>query len=311
MSLIKKAFYYIGHPKQLSIALYNKRMMGKYGQSLSDEEYIKKMFKKRMGVEPNLIQPKTFCEKLNWLKLHDRKPIYTTMADKYLAKELANSKGLKVVPLLGVYDNFDEIDFDALPNQFVLKTNHTSGGYVICKDKAKFDVENARKVLNKSLKTDYYLTSREWPYKDIKRKIIAEEYIDSLGKPESVEYKVTCFNGKVEFITVCRGIAHSEYKLRKNDFYDKDFNFLPFVTTYYENSHVENPKPKFLKELIEQSELMAKDTYYLRVDFYDIDGELVFGEATFFTWAGFIKFDPPEYDQILGDRLLLPTDQIK
>ena len=276
--------------------------------NFSDEKFIRAYFKRRVGYEPDLEHPKTICEKLQWLKLHDRKPIYTSMVDKYKAKEIAKSKGLKVIPLLGVYDRFDDIDFDKLPNQFVLKTNHTSGGYVVCKDKADFDKKKARKLLTKSLKKNYFKTCREWPYKDVERKIIAEEFVDSLGKPESVEYKVTCINGKVDFITVCRGIAHSDYCLRKNDFYDCEWNFLPFVTEFYENSHVENKKPKFLDEMIRQSELMAKDTYYLRVDFYDIDGQPVFGEATFFTWGGFMKFNPSEYDRILGDKIILPTD---
>ena len=280
-----------------------------FASGLNDGSYIKLMFKSRVGYKPDLNNPKTFCEKLNWLKLHDRKPFYIDLVDKVKVKEIAKSRGCNVLPLLGVYDKFDDIDFDKLPNQFVLKTNHTSGGFVICKDKSTFDFKNARKVLTKSLKRNYYKNGREWPYKNVERKILAEEYIDSLGKSESIEYKVTCFNGKVEFVTICRGIAHSAFNLRKNDFYDKDFNFLPFVTEYYANSNIENKKPSFWDEMLKQSEEMAKDTHYLRVDFYDIDGKLYFGEATFFTWSGFIKFNPREYDKILGDRLIIPTDK--
>ena len=231
------------------------------------------------------------------------------MVDKVKVKAIAESKGLRVIKLLGVYDRVDDINFDKLPNQFVLKVNHTSGGMVICKDKSKFDYKAAKKQLTKALRTNYFKKGREWPYKNVVRKILAEEYVDSLGKPESIEYKLTCFNGKIEFITICRGIAHSDYRLRKNDFYDRDFNFLPFVTEYYNNSNVKNIKPKFWDKMIEQAEKMAEGTHYLRVDFYDIDGEPVFGEATFFTWSGFMKFNPPEYDKILGDRLVLPTDE--
>ena len=276
---------------------------------LSDKQFINMFYKRKFHVKPDLEHPKTLCEKINWLKLNDRKPFYTDMVDKVKVKDIAASKGLKVIPLLGAWDKFDDIDFDKLPNQFVLKTNHTSGGMVICKDKQTFDYKAAKRKLTKSLKTNYYKRGREWPYKNVVRKILAEPFIDSLGKPESIEYKVTCFNGKVEFITICRGIAHSEFSLRKNDFYDIDFNFLPFRTEYYENSGIENVKPKFWDEMIKQSEKMAEGTYYLRVDFYDINGELVFGEATFFTWSGFMKFVPQEYDRILGDRLVLPTDK--
>lgn len=275
----------------------------------SDKGYINMRYKMKFGVKPDLKHPKTLCEKINWLKLNDRKPIYTDMVDKVKVKKIAESKGLKVVPLLGVYDKFDDIDFDKLPDQFVLKTNHTSGGYVVCTDKKTFDKKAARKKLTRSLRTNYYRFGREWPYKNVERKILAEKYIDSLGKPESIEYKVTAFNGKVDFITICRGIAHVEYSKRKNDFYDKDFNFLPFKTEYYDNSGIKNVKPKFWDEMIEQSEKMAEGTYYLRVDFYDIDGELYFGEATFYTWSGFMKFVPPEYDRILGDKIILPTDK--
>ena len=277
--------------------------------ALSDKAYINITFKKKFGHKPDLVHPKTLCEKIEWLKLNDRKPIYTDMVDKVKAKEIATSRGLRVIPLLGVYNKFKDIDFDKLPNQFVIKTNHTSGGYVVCKDKATFDIKKAEKIINKSLRKNYYKYGREWPYKNVERKILIEEFIDSLGKPESIEYKVTCFNGKVEFITICRGIAHSDYCLRKNDFYDLDFNLLPFVTEYYENSHVENKKPAFWNEMIRQAEVMAKDTYYSRVDFYDINGELYFGEITFFTWSGLMKFNPPEYDRILGDKLKLPTDE--
>lgn len=290
-----------------------KRAVNKLGRAisplLSDKAYINITFKKKFGHKPDLKHPKTLCEKIEWLKLNDRKPLYTDLVDKVKVKEIAKSRGLNVIPLIGVYDKFDDIDFDKLPNQFIIKTNHTSGGFVVCKDKTTFDIKEAKKIINQSLKKNYYLFGREWPYKNVDRKILIEEFVDSLGKPESIEYKVTCFNGKVVFVTVCRGIAHSDYCLRKNDFYDLDFNLLPFVTEYYENSGVENSKPVFWDEMIRQSEIMAKDTHYARVDFYDINGKLTFGEITFFTWSGLMKFNPIEYDRILGDKLVLPTDE--
>lgn len=276
---------------------------------LTDKAYINLNFKKKFGKKPDLKHPKTLCEKINWLKLYDRKPFYSDMVDKVKVKKIAQDRGLEVIPLIGVYDKFNDIDFDKLPKQFVIKTNHSSGGYVVCKDKETFDKKAAKKIIEKSLKTNYYKFGREWPYKNVIRKILIEPYIDTLGNPDSVEYKVTCFNGKVDFVTICRGVPHSEYHLRKNDFYDLDFNLLPFVTEYYENSGIDNKKPAFWDEMIKQSEIMAKDTYYLRVDFYDINGKLVFGEATFFTWSGFMKFNPPEYDRILGDKIKLPIDE--
>ncbi len=166
-------------------------------KNMPDEAYLRKAFKLRMGYELDLDAPKTFCEKLQWLKLYDRRPEYSTMVDKYEVKKyVAERIGEKyVIPLLGVWDRFEDIDFDALPDQFVLKCTHDSGGFVVCRDKSVFDKSDARKRLNKHLQTDYYLHGREWPYKNVKRRIIAEKYIDSLGKPESVEYKLTCFGG--------------------------------------------------------------------------------------------------------------------
>lgn len=261
-----------------------------------------------MGKELNLENPTLFTEKLQWLKLHDRRPEYTKMVDKYEVRKYAAEKigEEHLIPLLGVWDRFEDIDFDKLPDQFVLKCTHDSGGFYVCKDKKKMNVNAARRKLNRRLKRNYFWGGREWPYKNVKPRIIAEKYIDSLGKPESIEYKLTCFGGEVKFITVCRGIAHDELNKRKNDFYDRDFNFLPFVTTYYANSNIPNEKPKELDTIINICETMSAGIPTVRVDCYIIDGQVYFGEMTFFTWNGFIHFDPPEWDKTLGDWIVLP-----
>jgi len=268
---------------------------------------LRRKWKVFFGTELDLDNPKTFCEKLQWLKLYNRKPEYTQLVDKYEAKRIAESKGITVIPSYGVWDSFDEIDFDRLPNQFVLKNTHDSGGYIICKDKASFDKARAKRKLEARMSRNFYDFGREWPYRDVKPRILAEKYIPILGNPESVEYKVTCFGGKVDFITICRGVPHAELIQRKNDFYDREFNFLPFRTAYYENSGMENVKPEQWDRLIEVSELLAKDIPYARVDSYIIGGEVVFGEVTFFTWSGFIKFIPEEWDRKLGDKIILPN----
>ncbi len=277
---------------------------------LGDEEFLKKKWKIFFGSKLDLEHPSTLCEKMQWLKLYNRIPKLTKMVDKYEVKQFVSQMGIPVIPTLGVWDNFHSIDFDKLPNKFVLKNTHDSGGYVVCKNKDVFDKKKAGKFLTKRLARNFYDFGREWPYKNVKPRIIAEEYIPTLGNPESVEYKVTCFNGKVDFVTICRGIPHAQLVQRKNDFYDADFNFLPFRTAYYENSGQDNKKPEQWERLLEISEMVSAGIPYARVDCYIIDGEVVFGEITFFTWSGFIHFVPEEWDLKLGQKLLLPEKVI-
>lgn len=274
--------------------------------NMTDEQFLKKKFKLFFHKDLDLEHPLTFCEKLQWLKLYNRDRKYTQLVDKYEAKKYAAEKGVAVIPTIGVWNSPDEIMLSDLPEQFVLKCTHDSGGFVICKDRKSFDFIKAKKHLAARLNRNFYWFGREWPYKDVKPRIIAEPYIPILGNPESVEYKTTCFNGCVDFITVCRGVPHAELYKRKNDFYDREWNLLPFVTEYYDNSNMDNPKPPELQRLIDVCETLAKDIPYARVDCYIIDGEVVFGEITFFTWSGFIKFNPSEYDRILGDKIILP-----
>lgn len=275
--------------------------------SMPDREYIEKLFFAQVGYHPNLDNPKTLCEKLNWLKLNDRRPEYTDMVDKYKVKQIVAEKaGEKyVIPLLGVWDHFEEIDFDKLPERFVLKCNHDSGSAVIVKDKSRFDKNAAAETFQKKLETNYFQENREWPYKNIQRKIIAEPYYDSLGKRNSVEYKLTCMNGKVKFTTICTGIAHAAFEDRNNDHFDRDWKRLDFSVNY-KSSGNQIEKPPFIDEMIEVAEKLADGIPYVRVDFYVLDGQIKFGEMTFVTWAGFMKFDPPEWDEILGSWLKLP-----
>ena len=274
---------------------------------VSDRKYIEAYFKAKLKYKPDLDNPKTLCEKLNWLKLYNRRPEYTSMVDKYKVKQYVASKIGKehVVPLLGVWNKYEEIDFSKLPDQFVLKCTH-DGGPVVCSNKASFDIEKYRKVFHKKLKTGYYYQSREWPYKNVERRIIAEEYIPTLGHRDSTEYKITVCNGKVKMITVCTGIAHASLEERNNDHFDCDWNVIPMYA-YYKPSGKKISRPDNLDEIIEISEKLAGDVPYIRVDLYDVDGHIYFGELTFFTWGGWIEFNPPEYDLIMGDWVALPS----
>lgn len=282
-------------------------ILARVGKKWSDEKYIKALYRLGVGRKLNLQDPKRLSEKLQWLKLYNRQPFYTQLVDKYQVKKYVAEKIGKqhVVPLIGVWNRFDEIDFEKLPEQFVLKTTHDSGSVIVVKEKKNLDLVVTKEKLERSLQHDFYLGGREWPYKDVPRKIIAEQYIPSLGNVDSVEYKVTCMNGEVKFVTFCKGPAHTDLNLRTNDHFDKSFNRLPFYV-YYKNSNEKYEKPKTWDEMIKLSEILSKDIPYLRVDFYNVDDTIYFGEFTFYTWAGFMKFVPDKWDEILGSWLVLP-----
>lgn len=289
-----------------------KRMGHKYVfNKMSDKKYIEYQWKKRMGGTINWDSPSTFCEKLQWLKLNYHNPILHTLVDKYEVKKVVAEKIGKdyVIPCIGSWDKADDIDISKLPNQFVLKCTHDSGSIVICKDKSTFDLKAAKKKLQGALKNDYYLTWREWGYKDVKRKIIAEPYIDSLGHPESIEYKLTCINGIVRVITVCEGIAHAELSQRTNDHYDKEWNRQDWYA-FYEPSGKNWEKPQQMDDIVAFSEKLSEGLPQVRVDWYVVDGKPLFGEMTFYTWSGFIKFEPASWDKIMGDWLKLPEPQV-
>lgn len=276
-------------------------------RSVDDEAFLKEYYLMIMGKPLNLDEPKTLCEKLQWLKLYNRNSLYTKLADKYEVRKYVEDKiGEKyLIPNYGVWDSFDDIDFDSLPKQFILKCTNNSGYFYIVKDKDNFDKEAARTILEGGLNFNYFYQSREWVYKNIKPRIIADAYIDSLGHPDSVEYKATCFNGKFAFMTFCRGKAHASFEERTNDHYDINFNKMNWYVNY-KNTDINWEKPAQWNEFIEICEKLSKDIPYVRADFYLVDGKIYFGELTFYTWSGFMKFEPEEWDRKLGDMLVLP-----
>lgn len=278
-------------------------------KNMSDEQYIRTLYKLFYHREPNLTDPKLFSEKIQWIKLNYHTPLYTTAVDKYDVKQYVSEKigAEHVIPCLGVWEHPEDIDFDSLPNSVVLKATHDSGGVQVIRDKDKFDLEGVRQFLSGRLSRNFYYGSREWQYKNVKPRIIAEPYIESLGKENSTEYKITCINGKVAFVTVCKGIAHSRLDYRFNDFYDRDLNKLDMVTNYYANSKSDTVFPDCIHEMIEASEKLAEDFPTVRVDFYVDNNDFMFGELTFSTWGGFFKFTPDYWDKKLGDELKLPS----
>lgn len=269
---------------------------------LSDENYIRLIYRLRMGKKPDLDNPKTFTEKLQWLKLHDHNPEYTRMADKLAMRTYVRDKVGEghTVPVLGIWNRFEDIDFDALPDRFVLKTTHDSGSYLICRDKASFDRKNASKVLSRSLKRNYYRTTREWQYKDIEPRIIAEQYMDD-GKTNLTDYKFFCFNGKPLFM-------YSEEESSGNPtqaIADMQYNMMPFSMDDAK-ADVLPPKPDLFDDMASAAEKLSHGIPFLRVDMYCIGNAFYVGELTFYHYGGYIPFNPVEWDLKLGEKLELP-----
>ena len=275
---------------------------------IPDVPFIKIRYYANMGKKLNIDNPQTYNEKLQWLKLHDRKPEYTMMVDKYEVKKyIADMIGEEyVIPTLGVWDSFDDINFDALPDQFVLKCTHDSGGLAICKDKKQFDIAAAKKKIERSLKQNFYYRGREWPYKNVKPRIIAEQYMEDEETAELRDYKIFTFNGvaKMMFIATERSSKTEETKF---DFFDMDFNHLP-ITNGHPNANVQPSKPKNFDKMIRFAEKLSANIPHLRVDFYEVNGKVYFGELTFFHWNGMVPFNPEEWDRKLGDWIRLPLD---
>lgn len=274
---------------------------GRYTCILPDKMYIKKIYKSKTGKKLDLKTPKTFNEKCNWLKLYDRKPIYTVMADKYKARDyIAEKMGTNhLIPLLGVWDSPEEIDFDSLPDEFVLKCNHDNG-VIICKDKKSLDIENVKKELTEHLKRNYYKKHREWPYKNIPRKIVCEKLLKNSDGKQLLEYNVFCFNGVPKFFKVGSVLPDGT---PAKDFYDINWNHLEMRTGASAGDIF--PKPVFYNELLEYAEKLSENTTHVRVDFYDCNNKLYNGEMTFFSNGGHMKFTPDEWNTIWGDYLTL------
>lgn len=299
---MKKILKAIKSPKLIFLFLLNLKVT----RVLPDTIFLKIKYYLKMGKRLDVNNPKTFNEKLQWLKINDQKPEYTNMVDKYLVRKyISNKIGEEyLIDLLGVYNNFDEIDFNSLPDQFVLKPNHTSGDVFICKDKTSINFPQLRKQVNNWLKCNYYWVHREWPYKNIQPKIICEKFMVDDSGVELKDYKIMCFNGKAKCLFV--GLNRNSPTGLNVDFYDMNWNPLPFER-HYPSSGKKIPKPKTFDKMVTFAEKLAKDIPFVRVDFYEVNGKLYFGELTFYPGSGFEEFTPEKYDYELGSWLDLPN----
>ena len=292
---------YIKNPSLLlyTIAIHTARLW-------PDALFLRVQFRYLMGQRLNLKNPLSFNEKIQWLKLYDRKPEYTKMVDKYEAKKyVANIIGEEhIIPTIAVYDRAEDINFDVLPKQFVLKCTHDSGGLVICRDKSKLDKEAAIKRLSMSLKRNYYYQNREWPYKNVKPRIIAEQYMEDENTSELRDYKFFCFDGvmKALFIATDRQTKGEETKF---DFFDADFKHLD-IKNGHPNAETPPAKPVTFEKMKKMAEKLSEHIPHLRVDFYEVNGKAYFGELTFSHWSGMVPFEPEKWDLEFGRWITLP-----
>lgn len=273
---------------------------------LSDKQYLRLKYRRIMKQPLHLRHPLTYAEKMQWLKLYNRNPIYTTMVDKLLVKDyVASIIGQDhVIPTIAVWNAPDEIDFDLLPNQFVLKCNHNSGsGVIICKDKNTIDNEAIREKIRSAYDEDYYSYNREWPYKNVEKKVFAEELLideHCSGDATLADYKFFCFNGEPKVMYISNDASSNVY----TDFFDMNFKHLP-ISMRDKNSNLDYEIPKCFDEMKKIACVLSKGIPHVRVDFYEVNGRVYFGEMTFFHCGGFVTVQPEEWDKQFADWITI------
>lgn len=272
---------------------------------LPDSTYLKMIFYARLGYRLNLKSPKTFNEKIQWLKLYDKHPEYTRMVDKVDAKEyVASIIGQEyIIPTFGVWDSIQDIDWEKLPQQFVVKSTNDSGGVVVCKDKSLFNVDKAVEKLQRTGNRDYTKINKEYPYHNVSHRYIAEQYLEDESGFELKDYKIFCFNGVPKFLFVATGRQQNDTRF---DFFDCEFNHLP-VKNGHPNADIQPTKPQNFEEMLEIASRLSQGIPHVRVDLYNVRGRVYFGEMTFFHWSGIVPFEPIEWDYKFGEYIKLPN----
>jgi hypothetical protein len=279
---------------------------------IPDELYLKLFYRAKLKKKCDLKHPVLYNEKMQWLKLYDRKPEYASMVDKYEVRQyIADKIGEEyLIPFYGVYERWEDIDFDKLPDQFVVKCTHDSGSVEICTDKAAWDKDKAAERIKAAMSRNYYKAYREWPYKDVRARIIIEKYIVDESGEDLKDYKVMCFNGRAEVVEVhenrfVKGKEHTQ------TFYDREWNVLPIVQFCLNPCNEHREKPEYMDELFRLSEQISADMYHARIDWYLLKDKIYFGEITFYDGSGFEIFADEAQERFLGDMIHLPTDDKK
>ena len=271
---------------------------------IPDKAYLKLLYRAKMKERCNIDHPVTYNEKMQWLKLHDRKPEYGCMVDKYDVRGFIREKlGEEyLIPCFGVYDKWEDIDFDSLPDQFVIKCTHDSGSVEICTDKTTWDMDGARKRIELAMKRNYYKAYREWPYKDVKARIIIEKYMVDESGDDLKDYKIMCFNGSAKLIEVHEN-RFTEGKEHTQTFYTREWEKLDITQEGCEPVRIASKRPDHLDKMLDLSEMISKDMIHARIDWYLIKDRIYFGEITFYDGSGFERFTKKEYDKMLGDLI--------
>ena len=309
MGFINKVLECIKKPGYILFWLDNKRII-----TLDDEKYIKLLYELKVKKKLDLENPKTFNEKLQWLKLYDRNPEHIKMVDKYEVKKYVSEiiGNEYIIPTLGIYDKFEDINFQELPNQFVIKCTHDSASTIVCKDKNKFDYEKVKNKINKCLKRNYFYQGREWPYKDVKPRIIVEKYMENTDGTAIDDYKFYCFDGKSDYVMICR---ERETGNPKFYYYNRNWEFQRNMSNdakkLPETEVSKIKKPKDLEKMFEIAETLSKNIKFVRTDLYYINNKIYFGELTFFPLAGIDTTRTKECDDMLNDLLNLDLNNKK
>ena len=288
------------------------RISGIMGSDIADDVYLKKQYYSKMGVKLHLDKPETFSEKLQWMKLYDRNPLYTELVDKYKVKEyIAKKIGEEyVIPSIMAWDRPEDIQFEELPKQFVLKCNHDSGGLFICRDKdvlTDSDKKKALRKLNKHFKTNYFAIAREWAYRDVERKIFAEKYMEDESGSELKDYKVFVFNGEPKMIQV----DYNRFVKHQRIMYNIDWTPMKETFCYKAKADVKISRPEKLDEMLSIARTLAEGLHFVRIDFYSIRDRIYFGEMTFYPEAGYGEWYPAGYDKTVGDWMRLPEKKVR
>jgi len=301
---MKSLGYYIKNPRIVFEGLTIKFV----GKLLPDKTFIKLLYHYVTGNELDLENPKTFTEKLQWLKINDKNPLYPTLVDKISAKKWVAEKigGTYIIPTLCVWDRIEDVDFSNLPDKFVLKCNHNSGNVIICQNRKSFDVDAAKRALEKSLNDRYYLKGREWPYKYVKPRVFAEIYMspsDIWEYKPLIDYKFYCFNGVPMYVQVIKNRGYNETV----DFYNMNWEKQPFtgVNPTAKMSDKVDTAPSTLENMKEVAAKLSMGFPFMRVDLYEINHKVYFGELTLYPSGGFGCFKPKEYNLIIGNQLRL------
>jgi len=297
---MKKILNVIRRPYHFFVILNNRGL----ANWISDKFMVKILYRDVFGRKLNLDSPKTFNEKMQWLKLYNRKDIYTSYVDKLAVKDIVAKKIGKeyIIPTLKVYDSINEISLSDLPNQFVLKCTHDSGTVVICSNKKELNFKESKDKLKKRMSENYFYRLREWPYKNVKPRIIAEEFINDDKEGQLKDYKFFCFNGRVKFLK----IDFDRFSNHRANYYDLNMKLLPFgeVDFMPDRNHIEK-KPQNFEKMLELAEVLSEGLPFIRVDFYNVDGKIYFGELTFFPASGLGKFTDEKWDVEIGNMLEL------